>query len=466
LPVRIPWGEVLFAGALCLWISSFFAPWSLPGPARWSAGLLYIAYDTWLILYVAFSLRDRSDNRKCVPIGSDSRRPSVSVIISARNEVAVLPATLDALLAQDDPADSIWLIDDGSTDDTRDMLSRRYDVHLPPFCGQGLSTLHPALNLISKANSGKADSLNVGIHASAGDLVITLDADTVLHPDAIGAMRLAFEADAELVVAGGLLTPRCTTGFVPGLFEWFQTYEYIRAFIARVAWMRANALVLVSGAFACYRRSAIERVGGFERRSWVEDYEMTHRLYRFAFDHGLPWRVGVLPEAAAVTDAPASLPAFLRQRRRWFGGFLQTLFSYRVMIANPRYGAVGRLMLPIKVLDTLQPVFGITAFVLLACFVARREAVLTSILTVIAVKVAIDFTFLMWGTSFYNRWRGQRSSTRQWLLTGLAALTEPLFFQLLRHVGALLGWLAVLTRRVDWLPQRTVAQARRLSPEG
>jgi hypothetical protein len=122
-------------------------------------------------------------------------------------------------------------------------------------------------------------------------------------------------------------------------------------------------------------------------------------------------------------------------------------------------------MLPLKVLDTLQPLFGLSAFLLLVVFVLRRETVLTAVATIIAIKVVIDFVFLLWGASFYNRWSGRHSTPRQWLMTGLAALTEPLFFQLLRHTGALLGWFAVLTKRVDWLPQRAANRIQPLSME-
>jgi cytochrome b561 len=296
--------------------------------------------------------------------------------------------------------------------------------------------------------------LNRGIGLVSSELVITLDADTVLRADAVGAMRRAFAQEAQLVAAGGVLTPRCGPGVSGRLFEWFQTFEYLRSFIARVAWMRVDALLLVSGAFACYRLEALRRVGGLDTHSWVEDYELTHRLHRYAAEHGLPWRVRIVPEAAAITDAPGDIGAFMRQRRRWFGGFLQTLYRYRDMVGNPRYALLGRLMLPVKVIDTLQPLFGITAFLLLLDFIWRREAVLTPVLLVIGVKLIIDFVFLLWGLAFYNRWQGRQSMPREWLLAGLAALTEPFCFQLMRHCGAMLGWLAVLRQRTDWLPQR------------
>jgi len=452
LPRQSLRAPLIFGAIAALWVASVFGLFAFSGLARWSVGLLYVAYDTWLIVYVARELSRRSARAH-----SSAHAPiplqSIAVLISARNEAAALTATLDALLAQEALADEIWLIDDGSTDGTRAMLRDRYAVETI-LNTPARSTRYPSLNVLSKPNTGKADSLNRGLALTHSDLVVTLDADTLLRSDAIGAMRRVFSAEPELVGAGGVLTPTCAPTVSGRIFEFFQIFEYLRAFISRVAWSRANALLLVSGAFACFRRNAVERVGGFDTRSWVEDYELIHKLHRFSSEHRLGWRVGVISEAVASTDAPATLGAFLRQRRRWFAGFLQTQYRYRDMIANPAYGAVGTLMLPYKMFDTLQPLFGITAFVLLLGFLFGRQPVLIPVLIVIAVKLAIDFAFLLWGVSFYNRWKRQPATPRQWVLAGAAALTEPFFFQVLRHSGAMLGWFAVLSNRVDWVPQR------------
>jgi len=456
---RFPVAQALFSAVLLLWVASIAGLWTLPGLARWSAGLVYVVYDTWLIFFVAGELRRHRDEARVIV--ERGRLQSVAVIIAARNEAHALPATLDALLEQDDRPDEIWVIDDGSTDDTAGVLARRYGI-APSVTGMpSRSGTHASLTVLTKPNTGKADSLNRALALATSDFIITLDADTVLRKDAVREMRRCFCADASLVCAGGVLTPRCGPTVAGRWFEWFQTFEYLRSFIARVAWMRAGALLLVSGAFACYRRDALLTVGGFDPTSWVEDYELTHRLHRHAAEHGQVWRVGVLPGAVAVTDAPDTLAAFMRQRRRWFGGFLKTLYAYRDMVGNPAYSSVGRLMLPLKVIDTLQPVFGVTAFVFLVFFAFSAPAVLAPVLWVIGVKLLIDFVFLLWGLSFYNRWRGQRSTPREWLLAGLAALTEPFCFQLMRHCGALLGWFAVLTQRVDWLPQRRRPEASR-----
>lgn len=91
----------------------------------------------------------------------------------------------------------------------------------------------------------------------------------------------------------------------------------MRNFLGRHAWSRCESLLLISGAFAAFRREAVVAVGGFDPDCWVEDYELIHRLHRYAAENGLPWRIRILGGAVASTDAPAALGPFLRQRRRW-----------------------------------------------------------------------------------------------------------------------------------------------------
>ena len=76
----------------------------------------------------------------------------------------------------------------------------------------------------------------------------------------------------------------------------------------------------------------------------------------------------------ATTSAPESLISFLRQRRRWFGGFLQTQFWYRDMVGNRQYRRLGTWMLPVKAADTMQPIYGLFAFALLLFYIVTGKA--------------------------------------------------------------------------------------------
>ena len=201
---------------------------------------------------------------------------------------------------------------------------------------------------------------------------------------------------------------------------------------------------------AAFRREALVRVGGFDPACLVEDYELIHRLHRHSVDNGLGWTVRVIGAAQARTDAPETLPAFLRQRRRWFAGFLQTQRWNRDMTGNPRFGALGTAMMPVKALDTLQPIYGLTAFAILIIFLALgRFTVALPILIVMLIKIAIDMSFHLWSLSMYHRWTGAHIPI-SWGKAILAAFLEPFSFQLMRHAGAAWGWWTFLTGKQSW----------------
>jgi cellulose synthase/poly-beta-1,6-N-acetylglucosamine synthase-like glycosyltransferase len=316
------------------------------------------------------------------------------------------------------------------------------------------STLYPNLFWLRVPHGGKALALNAAITVMTTQTVMTVDADTLLDDDAAYAMRAAFASEPTLVAAAGILVPVCGKSVSGRIFEWFQTYEYMRNFIARFAWMRADSLLLISGAFASFRRDALIDVGGFDPQCLVEDYELIHRLRRYSVDHDLGWVVRVVGGAHARTDAPDNLAGFLRQRRRWFAGFLQTQYWNRDMTGNPRFGTLGMVMLPVKAIDTMQPIYGLTAFALLLGFVfGGHGAIVISIFSVIGLKTAIDLAFYLWSIHLYHRWTGKRAGTSLWMAM-LAAIAEPFTFQLVRHAGAALGWLHFLRGGRSWGVQR------------
>jgi cellulose synthase/poly-beta-1,6-N-acetylglucosamine synthase-like glycosyltransferase len=444
----------IYGAIALLWIGVLAGAWAFTGILAWSAGIVYVIYDTGLLIYVVRKTRAlyRERASQAASTMPPTSRPTVGVLIAARNEAAALPATLDALLAQSEPAECVLVLNDGSSDATDHLLATRYQVPAAALAGTvRTSTRWSALRVLSLPHGGKARALNAGIERLDTDLVVTVDADTILEPEAVAALRRCFARDPNLVGAGGVLKPVCSSRLMGRFFQWFQTYEYVRAFISRIAWMRSNALLLVSGALAAFRRDALLRVGGFDINCLVEDYELIHRLHRYAYEHGLIWHVGVLGEVRGRTDAPATLMSFLRQRRRWFAGFLQTQYWNRDMTGNARYGSVGRLMLPIKAIDTMQPIYGLTAFALLLRFLfSAHYTILIPVLAIILTKIVIDLWFHLWSVRLYTHWIGERTTAARMTLAALAALAEPFSFQLMRHAGAAWGWLTFLAGRQRW----------------
>lgn len=159
----------------------------------------------------------------------------------------------------------------------------------------------------------------------------------------------------------------------------------------------------------------------------------------------------MLGNALAITSA---LTGFLLQRRRWFAGFLQTQYWNRDMTGSPRFGNLGTMMLPVKAIDTMQPFYGVIAFLLLisfigSYFVTGKTSILLAVLLVILTKIAIDLVFHLWSIYLYQRWTGQRSKAL-FFYAIVAAILEPFSFQLLRHTGALMGWFYFLAGKQKW----------------
>ena len=472
---------LIHGGVLLVWLCLFLMAFRFTGVLAWSTGLVYVAYDSLLLLFVFWQtlglakMLDSARRQHGAALQSDMQPapaawlgplelPSLTlgVIVAAHNEAAVLPVTLAALLGQSSPPDVIVIADDGSSDETPALLLRLYGMPVPELDTiSAASTVHPSLRWLRLPHGGKALALNSAIVKMSSDIVLTVDGDTLLEPDALAAVRAAFSREPALVAATGVLAPVCDSSLSGRLFQWFQTYEYIRNFLSRYAWMQVGGLLLISGAFAGFRRQAVLDVGGFDADCLVEDYELIHRLRRHGVLNNLGWTTRVLGDARARTEAPGGVAAFLRQRRRWFGGFLQTQYWYRDMVGDPRYGWLGTAMLPVKAVDTLQPLYGLTAFFLLIYylfnyFLHGSSAVLGPVAAVIAGKIVLDLTFHLWSVHLYRRWAqspaGEAHHTPRASLglAFLAALAEPFTFQILRHTGAAWGWLYFLTGQRKW----------------
>jgi cellulose synthase/poly-beta-1,6-N-acetylglucosamine synthase-like glycosyltransferase len=450
--------------AIILLILVIFSAFTLGSPWSWLVGLTYVAYESWLTGHLFLSSRraiiDSGPIKQDQILSIDDQRhykkltePIISVLIAARNERRGLPATLAALHQQLNIGDTIIVIDDGSTDDTLSWITTEYSINWQGDKGRSVS--HPYLHVLRQENRGKARSLNRALDQTSADIVVTLDADTIAGPGAIAAVRKTFYG-TDVVAACGVLTPICLYGWSAWIFGLFQKLEYGRSYIWRMGWTREQTLVLVSGAFAAFRRSAIIAVGGFDPTSKVEDYELLFRLNRAAANQGNQCRVVVMPEARAMTDVPGTVCQFLRQRARWFAGFIETMVRHRDLVGDARCGRLGTVHLVIKTIDLLLPLYGLLAVIVLLVFLLNGGDIHPAIVWVLLSKLAYDLGVHWWSMSLHRWWQGGQGVT---LVTVIATICEPLLFQPLRQLGAALGWIAFFRGHIDWSPQRPVEKS-------
>lgn len=231
----------------------------------------------------------------------------LAVVVPAHNEESVVCKTVQALLdARCRKSFDILVVDDGSTDATADVVRRTF-AH------------EPRVKLLVKENGGKSSALNFGYRNTDADIIVAIDGDTVLEPDAIEQLTRPFLDPRVGAVAGNVIV-----GNQLNLMTRFQALEYVTSQnLDRVAFEPFNAICVVPGAIGAWRREAVLEVGGYSDDNLAEDADLTVRLALAG------WRVVSRSEARALTEAPETLQAFLKQRFRWMFGMLQVAYKHK-----------------------------------------------------------------------------------------------------------------------------------------
>lgn len=249
-------------------------------------------------------------------------QPRVSVLIPAYNEDRVIARTINSVLAQTYPNFDVWTIDDGSTDDT--------------FTHARSASADTRLHVLRQPNAGKAAALNTGIAHASGDIVVVIDADTILAPNALHHLVRPLSDSRVGAVAGN-----AKVGNRVNLLTKWQAVEYVTSQnLDRRAFVMLNCITVVPGAIGAWRRSAITDAGGFCSDTLAEDQDLTMTLLRRGH------RVALADQAIALTEAPEKFDALLKQRFRWSFGTLQCAWKHRSAFLRPRAGALGMVGLP------------------------------------------------------------------------------------------------------------------------
>jgi cellulose synthase/poly-beta-1,6-N-acetylglucosamine synthase-like glycosyltransferase len=442
-PHAVWWRSFRWPGLLAVvLVAAALVGLALPAPWWWLAGGMWITYEV-LVASVLTATAWRAIRARTVASPESAAGPAITVVIAARNELAALPTTVTAVLTQCRAGDAVIVVDDGSTDGGAAAVAATMDLARTPDGWQG-----DRVRILVQPPAGKAAALNRAWAAAVTPVVVTVDADTRLHAGALEAFRRAFAADPGLVGACGVIIPAAGGGVVGTWLHLHQRLEYLRSFLWRLAWTRRNTLVLISGACAAYRRDAVVAVGGCDMRSRVEDYDLSFRLFRAG---GTGVRTAVVPGACATTAAPATLPAFFRQRRRWFAGFIDTMWTHRDLIGDPRLGMLGRQHLPGKVIDAVMPVVGLLGWILLVAACLTGGPPLLVIVLALA-KIAWDVALAITTAVLVRTW----APAIAWSVPQAAtvALVEGLAFGPLRQVSALAGWCARRRAGAGWRPSR------------
>ena len=262
---------------------------------------------------------------------------SVAVIIPAYNEGKVILCTIDELLKAVHPSNfEVIVVNDGSTDNTWDLLTAHY-AH------------HSKVKLITQLNQGKSAALNYGIQHTQADIVITVDADTIVSKMAIMELTSLFVDPKVGAVAGNIKVGNRTNWLTK-----MQAVEYITNHnLLRRAFTMLNALMIVAGATGAWRRDLVIALGGFPEDTLAEDEDLTLNIRKAGYS------IQFSDKAITYTEAPDTIKLYLKQRYRWVFGGLQAFWKHRDILFKPRYGWLGFIVFPSAFMGLLfVPIIG------------------------------------------------------------------------------------------------------------
>lgn len=380
---------------------------------------------------LAFAQWLRSRRRERLHAGSGFN-PFVSIIVPAYNEELVIVNTIRSLLVSDYSDYEIIVVDDGSQDNTSKVVTDNFGSE-------------PRLKLLTVTNGGKATALNIGLRQARGEIIVSLDADTVFGPKSVSALAHRFY-DKEI----GAVAGNAKVGNRINLVTRWQALEYITSQnMDRRAFASLNCITVVPGAVGAWRKDLLLQAGGFPSDTLAEDQDLTLNIRR------LGYKIGYEETALAWTEAPHNLRSLAKQRFRWSYGTLQCLWKHQDALFRPRYGTLGFVAMPnVWIFQILFPLISpvmdlmlVYTLVSLAIDRWQQPAGYTStnlqqVLFYYALFLAIDW--ITAGFAFLLE-RRERWSLLWWLFLQRFCYRQVMYYVMIKSVamairGPVVGW--------------------------
>ena len=260
--------------------------------------------------------------------------PPVAVLIPAYNEEPVIVRTIRSVLNSDYKNLRVLVIDDGSLDRTYEVAAEAYAAEIA--AGR--------VQVLTKDNAGKAAALNYALARVDEEIIVGIDADTVIASDAISKLIPHFQNPAIGAIAGN-----AKVGNRVNVWTRWQALEYITSQnFERRALNLFHVITVVPGAIGAWRTAPVKALGGYPLNTVAEDADLTMGL----LEKG--WKIDYEDRALAFTEAPIDMRGLMRQRFRWSFGTLQAVFKHRA--AFTRNKAMGIFALPnILIFQMLLP---------------------------------------------------------------------------------------------------------------
>ena len=262
-----------------------------------------------VIVYTIIEYSNKMDVH--FPVHTLPEWPRVDIIVPMYNEETVIIKTINNFLNIDYEKFRIIIIDDGSTDNSLEIVRANFSGH-------------EKVKILYQQNQGKAIALNSAINFSDSEFVICIDADTIVGPNIMQKI-LPYFSDKDVAAVSGYIK----VGNKNNNITTIQYLEYItNQNCERSVFESINGILIVPGAIGAFRKSVIMSLGGYVSDTLTEDTDITLRIISENYT------IRNAPEAIGYTEAPATTKMFFKQRVRWKVGIVQCLMKYSKRLFN------------------------------------------------------------------------------------------------------------------------------------
>ncbi len=287
-----------------------------------------------LYMFLFFVILTIKNKNKLFSYPEPKKDYFITLLIPAYNEEKNIARTIEHVATLNYPKDKLEIIaiNDGSTDNTREVIER-------------MMKKYSFVKLLDKPNSGKADSLNQGIKIARGEIIGVSDADSFPSKGSLRKLTGFFDNPRMAAVTSFVRVRNKDKNFLTKI----QSMEYLAMGWARKLLDFVGCVYVTNGPLSIYRKKFLIKVGGFDPRVVTEDIDVTWNL----LSHG--YKTGMCLEAEVTTMVPEKVKPWFNQRVRWGHGGFQVLKKYRRSFL--RKGLFGTFVIPFVLISILLGIF-------------------------------------------------------------------------------------------------------------
>ncbi|EMF0081407.1 glycosyltransferase [Enterococcus hirae] len=260
----------------------------------------------------AAELEDYQKEKNKQLFGESKHNFSISVVIPAYNEEKSIHKTLAAVVANDYSNKEIFVVDDGSADNTskvvQEIISKEKDV---------------PITLIKQKNQGKSVAINHAVADYAtSDLIMVLDADSLLEPDALSKMTAHFRNKKIIGMATNVKILKHSSWL-----NLAQRFEFLTAYRGKNAEQWLKTLYIVGGVGSTFQRDIMLEAGMYDTDTITEDIDFTMKLiHKYGNKRNV---IGYASDVIVHTEPVIKFHSLINQRFRWKYGRFKAFLKYR-----------------------------------------------------------------------------------------------------------------------------------------